>query len=928
MNPKIWHSLEEEAVLAKLSVDIQQGLSESEARQRLIDYGKNELLDRGVKNPWLILAEQFTETMVVILLIAAVVSGFLGDFKDAVAILAIVILNAILGFRQEYRAEQAMAALKKLAVPHVKVRRGGHVVEITAERLVPGDIVFIEAGNLVPADCRVLEAVNLRTQEAALTGESEPIDKIDSCLEDIDLPLAERKNMIYMGTLVTYGRGRAIVTATGMNTELGNIAELLQSTGQESTPLQLRLDQLGKGLALAALGLVLVVILLGLSRGEDWETMFLTGISLAVAAVPEGLPAVVTISLALGARRMLTRQALIRKLPAVEALGSVTVICSDKTGTLTENRMTVTVIDVAEHRIDLSEQLDRYVEGDILMVPCKGVEPSDDQVAWLKSNPALTLLLAAGTLCNDAILECEEGKPERFYIVGDPTEGALVMAAARTGLGKELLERVFPRIAEVPFDSDRKRMTTIHKMPDTIEDIPSSLQMIWNWEGWTQNLEHIAFTKGAIDGLLEYSSQVWVEDRIEEIDDGWRSRIEAAQLNLAEEGMRVLGLACRSVDEEEKEAKQNDVERNLIFIGLVGMVDPARPEVNKAVQTCIQAGVRPVMITGDHPLTARYIANQLGISTESGILTGRDIEEASTNELENIVSRISVYARVSPEHKLKIVEALQSRGQIVAMTGDGVNDAPALKKADIGVAMGITGTDVSKEASDMVLLDDNFSTIVAAIEEGRTIYDNIRKFIKYTLSSNAGEIWVMLLGPLLGMPLALLPLQILWINLVTDGLPGLALGIEKGERNTMRRQPYPPNENIFARGIGRDILWVGLLMGLISIGIGFIYWRNELPTWQTMVFTVLTLSEMGYVMAIRSSRESLFRIGMFSNMPLVGAVLLTSLLQVAVVYVPFMQNIFGTVALSIRDFGVCLFVSVVMFAAVETQKWIYRLKAR
>ena len=923
-----WHKLESDIVLEKLSSNAQSGLEAEEAARRLKEYGPNELVERGIKDPWRILLEQFTETMVVILILAAIISGLLGDIKDTVAIAAIVILNALLGYRQEYQAERAMAALKKLAVPNVKVRRGGHLLELPASTLVPGDIIYLETGSLVPADGRLFDSSNLRTQEAALTGESEPVEKTHHIIDERDLPLAERKNMVYMGTVVTFGRGQVVVTETGMRTELGNIAELIQSAGQESTPLQLRLDQLGKSLAWVALGLVLLVAAVGLIRGEELETMFLTAISLGVAAVPEGLPAVVTISLALGARRMLRRKALIRKLPAVEALGSVTVICSDKTGTLTENRMTVTVIDVAERRIDLSEEIDKSRIGDVFTLPSGDALPSEEQISFLKEKPALTLLLATGALCNDAVLEREQERPEHYYIVGDPTEGALVVVAARIGLGKSSLEASFPRLAEAPFDSARKRMTTIHKMPAAIEELPTGFQMIWDWAGWAERVEYVAFTKGAIDGLLDISTNVWVDDRVEPMDKMWRQRIEAANSKLAKEGMRVLGLAVRPVDKVPQGSEAERLERDLTFIGLVGMVDPARPEVYHAVNTCRGAGVRPVMITGDHPLTARYIANELGISTDNGILTGKNLESLSQAELEETVEKVSVYARVSPEHKLKIVQALQNRGQIVAMTGDGVNDAPALKKADIGVAMGITGTDVSKEAADIVLLDDNFATIVAAIEEGRIIYDNIRKFIKYTMTSNTGEIWVMLLAPLLGMPLALLPLQILWINLVTDGLPGLALGVEKAERNTMRRPPYPPNENIFSRGIGRDILWVGLVMGLVSLGVGYWYWRRDLPTWQTMVFSTITISEMGFVLAIRSQRDSLFSVGVLSNRPLAGAVLLTMLLQLAVIYAPFLQSVFKTVSLSSTDLLICLGASSLLFALVEIQKWILRYLER
>ena len=918
-----WYQLTKEQVLEKINSDLQNGLNGEEVDWRLQEYGSNELIEHGVKSPWLILWEQFKETMVIVLIVAAVISALLGDYKDAIAIVAIVIINALLGFRQEYQAEKAMEALKKMAVPSVRVRRGGHLQEISAKNLVPGDIVLLEAGNAVPADCRLLESANLRAQEAALTGESEPVAKHAVKLAKENLPLAERENMLYMGTNITYGRGQAVVVATGMRTELGGIAELMQTAGGEATPLQRRLDQLGKSLALAALGLVVIIFVLGWLRGEDLVVLFLTGISIAVAAVPEGLPAVVTIALALGARRMLKRQSLIRKLPAVETLGSVTVICSDKTGTLTENRMTVTVLDVAEHEINLTGE-DSRLPVRSKEEPCVGGTPDQEQASALRQHPALTLLLAGGALCNDASLECDQDNSQDYHIVGDPTEGALVMAAARMGLMKEALETIFPRRGEVPFDSERKRMTTVHRMPASESEVPEAFQPVWDWGGWTGQVDYVAFTKGAVDSLLEICDRVWVNDHIETISEEWCQRIEDSNKKLAENGMRVLGVACRSVDEPPAEGHGNSVERELIFIGLTGMIDPARSEVKQAVQTCRQAGIRPIMITGDHPLTAGYIARELGFDSDGKVLTGQELERMSPGDLEETVAHTSVYARVSPEHKLKIVEALQKRGQITAMTGDGVNDAPALKKADIGVAMGITGTDVSKEAADMVLLDDNFATIVAAVEEGRTIYDNIRKFIKYTLSSNAGEIWVMILAPFLGMPLPLLPLQILWINLVTDGLPGLALGVEKAERDTMHRPPYPPNENIFARGIGRDIIWVGLLMGLISLGVGFWYWRTDNPLWQTMVFTTLTLSEMGYVMAIRSRRDSLLTIGLFSNLPLLGAVLLTTLLQLLVIYLPFAQRLFNTQALPLNELLICLVLSTSLFWAVEIQKWFIR----
>jgi P-type Ca2+ transporter type 2C len=925
-----WHLVRVEEASELLSVDIQKGLSEADASRRVEEHGPNELEEQGVKSPLAMLWDQLTETMVVILIIAAGVSYFLlNEIKDAVVILAVVVVNTLLGFRQEYQAEKAMAALKKMAVPTVRVRRDGHVQEISAVKLVPGDIVLLEAGNVVPADCRLVEAVNMRIQEAALTGESEAVEKETGPLSEENLPLGDRKNMAYMGTVVIYGRGQGMVTTTGMKTELGGIARLIQAGGDDKTPLQQRLDQLGKGLAAAAFVLVGIVFAIGLMRGESLNVMILTAIGMAVAAIPEGLPAVVTIALALGARRMLKRNALIRKLPAVETLGSVTVICSDKTGTLTQNRMAVTVMDVADHRMDLSEDLSKGVNW-LRRQVCEDDPASEDELNYLSEHPSHSLLLAGGALCNDALLECDDQEEKLFHVVGDPTEGALVLTADRMGLEKTDLEKLFPRIGEVPFDSERKRMTTLHRIPQNGAEIPASLRPAWEAGGWAKTGEAVAFTKGAVDSLLEVSSSLWMDGKVVALDREWRQRIEDANQRLAGEGMRVLAVAFHDWDEPPGENNEKTLENDLVFIGLFGMIDPARPEVKDAVATSKSAGIRPIMITGDHPLTAKFIARELGLISDERderVVIGSELEKTSEEELDKLVKEVSVFARVSPEHKLRIVDALQKQGEIVAMTGDGVNDAPALRKADIGVAMGITGTDVSKEASDMVLLDDNFATIVSAVEEGRVIYDNIRKFIKYTITSNAGEIWIMLLAPFLGMPLALLPLQILWINLVTDGIPGLALGVEKAERNTMTRPPYPPNENIFARGVGRDILWVGLLMGLISLGVGYFYWlRDPSGVWQTMIFTTITLSEMGYVMAIRSNRDSLLRIGVFSNPALISAVAITVLLQIAVIYLPFLQDIFGTQALTTTQLLVCMVLASSLFWAVEVHKFVLRRK--
>jgi P-type Ca2+ transporter type 2C len=868
------------------------GLSETEATRRLAGFGRNELAEGGIKKPWLILWEQLTSLLVIILIVAAFVSAVLADYTDAAAIGIIVVLNAILGFSQEYRAEKAMAALKKLAVPSVRVRREGEVREIQASLLVPGDIVLLEAGNSVAADCRLLESVSLHTQEATLTGESEPIKKTTEAIAQADLPLGDRRNIAYMGTFVTAGRGEAVVAETGMRTELGRIARLIQDVDREPTPLQRRLNQVGRSLAAATLLLVALIFVLGLLRGEELRLLFLTAVSIGVAAVPEGLPAVVTIAIALGAQRMLKRRALIRKLPAVETLGSVTVICSDKTGTLTENRMTATVLQLADESLDLEPDL------------C-----TDGGAA------RFGLLLAVGALCNDARLPSELAQEKTPPSLGDPTEAALAIAASRFGLRKPDLEKLFPRIAEVPFSPKRKRMTTIHRV--------SSNQGRAPFEVGSCHWPFLAFTKGAVDSLLEISRSVWVHGQVEPLNQAWRDLLVGANERLAKKGMRVLGMAFRGLGSVPNAGAE--VEQDLIFVGMVGIMDPPRPEAFSAVARCKTAGIRTVMITGDHPFTAQSIADRLGIDT-GPIVTGSQLDRLSPADLESVADSTQVYARVSPEHKLKIVEGLQRRGHIVAMTGDGVNDAPALKKADIGVAMGIAGADIAREAADMILLDDNFATIVAAVEEGRVIYGNLRKFIQYILTTNSGEIWVMLAAPLLGMPLPLMPLQILWMNLVTDGLPALALGVEPAEAELMQRPPHGPDESIFARGMGRHVIWVGLLMGFLSLGVGYWYWRDGDSNWQTVLFTTLTLSQMAHVMAIRSERRSLFQIRLMSNKPLLGAVSLTVVLQLALLYLPFLQAMFKTRALSLQDLVLTLTISSVIFVAVELEKRILQCR--
>lgn len=906
-----WYRLSDKDALGTLNSNLEQGLSQDEAQKRLEQYGPNELIDRGLKSPWKILWEQLTGLMVLILLAAALISGLLGEFKDLIVIMVIVVLNAVLGFSQEYRAEKAMAALKKMAVPKVRVRRGSHVVEIPAQDLVPGDIILLEAGNTVPADARVLESINLRALEAVLTGESEPVEKTVQTIDRDNVQVGDQHNMLFMGTVISFGRGSAIVTSTGMQTELGKIADLIQSVQGEMTPLQKKLDQLGKGLALAALGIVVLVFVSGLITGEEIGYMFQTSIALAVAVIPEGLPAVVTIALALGAQRMLKRQALIRKLPAVETLGSVTVICSDKTGTLTENKMTVTVLDVAENRLDFSETLRGY---------SPSITADEREHPVLFTSNAVAILLTGGALCNDAILETSPQDPTSFSTVGDPTEGALVIAAARVGLQKSDLEKALPRVAELPFDSDRKRMTTIHQSAGSM---PVLLQPVWQEHQKTgRTFKNLAITKGAVDSLLEVCSRVWHNGAVIPLDEQWLERIRHANDGMAQNGMRVLGLAFRSLDSLENTSEIDVVETDMVFVGMFGMIDPARPEAKDAVAVARSAGIHTMMITGDHPLTAVHIAKNLGITDNDQIITGKELAVIEMPELERRINDVSVFARVSPEHKMKIITALQNRGNVVAMTGDGVNDAPALKKADIGVAMGITGTDVSKEASDMVLLNDNFSTIVAAVEEGRRIFDNIRKFIKYTMTSNFGEIVTMLAAPLIGMPIPLIPLQVLWINLVTDGLPGLALSVEQPDRNTMKRPPYNPQESIFGRGLIRDVLWIGFLMGAVSLLAGLQFYRGGEDSWRTMVFTTLTLAQMGNALATRSEHESLFRLGLLSNKSMILSVSLTFVLQLVLIYVPFFQNIFRTVALTASELITALVISTSVFFAIELKKLI------
>ncbi len=886
-----WHQKTFEDVIDELNTSL-KGISSEEAQKRLLEYGPNELKEKKKKTPLMMFLDQFKDFMILILIAAALISGFIGELSDTIAIIVIVVLNAVVGFIQEYRAEKAMAALKKMAAPSATVMRNNMPETISASGLVPGDIVMLEAGKIVPADMRLIEAAHFKVEEAALTGESVPVEKNTKALHDERLPMGDRKNMAYKGTFVTSGRGAGVITATGMGTELGRIAAMLQEEEEVKTPLQKRLATFGRKLAIAVLAICAIVLAIGIMRGEPPMLMLLTAISLAVAAIPEALPAVITISLALGAKKLVKQNALIRKLPAVETLGSVTYICSDKTGTLTLNKMTVEEI---------------YVNGKIMKGSELEARSSEDAKLTIHNSPLKTLFKALA-LSNDAVLD-KDGK-----VIGDPTENALFDIAYKNGFNKQELEKKFPRISEIPFDSDRKCMTTFHKSPPhpPIPHLPSG------GEGGV-----ISFTKGAMDVLLEKSENILTSEGLRTIDIQELHRMND---RMAADGLRVLGIAMRDWDALPEDMSPDNVETGLTILGLVGMMDPPREEAREAVALCKAAGIKPVMITGDHPITARVIAERLGIIEDDSkaLITGRELEKLSLEEFEERVEHIRVYARVAPEQKLKIVKALQDKGQFVAMTGDGVNDAPALKRADIGVAMGITGTDVSKESAHMILLDDNFSTIVKAVREGRKIYDNIRKFIKYLLTTNSGEIWTLFLAPLAGLPIPLLPIHLLWINLVTDGLPALALSAEPAEGNVMNRPPRHPKESIFSHGLGAHAIWVGLLMGGIVLFVQAWSIRTEHAHWQTMVFTVLCLTQLGHVLAIRSEKESLFKIGLFSNKYLLGAVILTFILQMATIYVPVLNPIFKTEPLSPGELMFTLALSSVVFFAVEIEKFIKR----
>ncbi len=856
-----WHLISPEETSRLLDTGL-KGISLPEVRKRTEEYGKNEVEEAKRKTPLKILLQQLTDFMVIVLIIASVISGFIGDITDTIIILAIVVLNTVVGFIQEYRAEKAIEALKKMSATMARVLREGKTYEIESSEIVPGDLVLLEAGNVIPADIRLSDAVNLKIDESTLTGESNNIQKTTACLSDGSYVIGDRTNMAYKGTHVTNGRGSGYVVATGMNTELGLIAKMIQGEGT-MTPLQKRLADFGKRLSIVIFFICGIIFLLGLLRGEEVFNLLLTSISLAVAAIPEALPAVVTIALAIGAKRMVKQNALIRKLPAVETLGSVTYICSDKTGTLTKNKMEVMELVSIEHELEIAS----YTGKDLLYA-CMSLNNDT-------------------SYSNDGVL------------LGDSTEIALAEYSAKNGFHRVQCEERLPRIAEISFDSQRKRMTTIHKADG----------------------KFVCITKGAAEIIL---GDICIEQAISV--ELWRREIEI----MSGSGLRVLGFAAKVIDEYTEDSGAEELESELVFLGYAGMIDPAREEVTEAVRKCKAAGVIPVMITGDHPATAEAIAKQIGIieSSRDKVLSGNDLELLDQEEFEKHVLETRVYARVSPEQKLKIVSALQDMGQFVAMTGDGVNDAPALKNADIGVAMGISGTEVAKEASDMILLDDNFATIVNAVGSGRRVYDNILKFIKYVMTGNSGEIWTMFLAPFFGLPVPLLPIHILWVNLVTDGLPGLALASEPAEKDIMLRKPRNPKDNIFSDGMAYHIIWVGLLIGFLCIGTQAVYFGESNTHWQTMVFTVLCFCQIAHLLAIRTGKESLFKAGLFSNIPLLFAAGLTVFLQLLTIYVPAFNRFFKTQPLTWKELGIAVGVSSVVFVAVEIEKFFKRRKAR
>jgi Ca2+-transporting ATPase len=938
----VWHSLEVDKALDLLASNADSGLTPQEIQQRLQKYGPNELEEHGGRSPWEILLDQFTNIMLLMLIGVALISGGLDlyawytntlkpgevPFKDTIAIMAIVILNGILGYVQESRAEKALAALKQLASPLVRVLRDGKLLEIAAKELVPGDVMLLEAGVQIAADGRLIEQSNLQVRESALTGEAEAVNKQAALTLPQETALGDRLNCVFQGTEVVQGRAKVLVTNTGMQTELGKIAAMLQAVENEPTPLQQRMTQLGNVLVSGSLILVGIVVIGGIiqARGfSNLQELLEVSLSMAVAVVPEGLPAVITVTLALGTQRMVRHNALIRKLPAVETLGSVTTICSDKTGTLTQNKMVVQSV---------------YTNDSTFRVTGEGYAPTGDfQLDGNKipvdEYPEIPALLVACAVCNDSVLQKETGE---WAILGDPTEGALLTLAGKAGIEKDQWNSKLPRVAEFPFSSERKRMSVISQVEKVATGEASLSAVDPAIAGFVQSESYLMFTKGSPELTLARCTKIHLGNQSFAINAAQRTQILAANDQMASKGLRVLGFAYKPLREVPPEGDDETAEQDLVWLGLVGMLDAPRPEVRAAVQECREAGIRPVMITGDHQLTARAIAIDLGIAkADDHVLTGQELQRMTDQELEQEVDLVSIYARVSPEHKLRIVQALQRRGRFVAMTGDGVNDAPALKQADIGIAMGITGTDVSKEASDMVLLDDNFATIVAATKEGRVVYTNIRRFIKYILGSNIGEVLTIAAAPLLGLGgVPLTPLQILWMNLVTDGLPALALAVEPPEPDVMKRPPFSPRESIFARGLGSYMIRIGIIFAIITIILmEWAYnhshaagYQGDPDSWKTMVFTSLCIAQMGHAIAIRSNNQLTIEMNPLSNPFVLGAVVLTTILQMMLIYVPPLRNFFGTHYLNMQELGICVGFSALMFVWIELEKLFFRFMGK
>ncbi|AEF94131.1 ATPase, P-type (transporting), HAD superfamily, subfamily IC [Desulfotomaculum nigrificans CO-1-SRB] len=887
-----WFAMRRQEVLDKLGTSAEKGLDEQEARQRIEQFGLNKLVSSRRTPPWKMFLDQFKDFMVLVLIAATIVSGLLGEWADAITIMIIVVINAILGFVQEFRAEKSMEALKALTAPEARVIRGGIERKLPAAELVPGDIVLLDTGDRVPADLRLLEISNLEVEESALTGESHPVKKrVANMAGQEDITLGDIRNMCYMGTVVVRGRGKGVVVVTGMYTEMGHITRMIQEAEDDETPLQRRLAQLGKVLVAFCLVICALVVTLGVIRGEPLYQMFLAGVSLAVAAIPEGLPAIVTIALAIGVQRMIKRNAIIRRLPAVETLGCATIICSDKTGTLTENQMTVRQALVGDIKVKITGE---------------GYDPKGQFKFEGPRGSEFNLFLKCAALCNNAQLTKGEisvggffrnltaGKLSRSWgIAGDPTEGALMVMAAKANVWRSKLEQEEKRVIELPFDSDRKRMSVVYR----------------NKEG-----QMTAYVKGAPDVVLELCTHIYRDGRLMPLTDSTKEYILKMNSEMASEALRVLALAYRELpDNADEELTEEMVEQKLIFLGLAGMIDPPRPAAIQAVHACRRAGIRTVMITGDHQLTAQAVGKEMGILVRgTQVLTGAQLDRMSDEELLAEAEKTTVYARVSPKHKLRIVRALKRNGHVVAMTGDGVNDAPAVKEADIGVAMGKGGTDVTKEASAMVLADDNFTTIVAAIEEGRAIYDNIRKFIRYLLSCNVGEVLTMFLAVLMGMPLPLLPIQILWMNLVTDGLPAMALGVDPADRDIMYRRPRDPQESVFSDGLSWRIISTGILFALgtlLAFALGLMMGQVELA--RTMAFNTLVFFQLFFVFSCRSERHSILEVGLFGNPQLILAVLISAGLQLSVNYIGFLQPIFHTVPLELKHWAVILAIALV-----------------